>query len=106
MTNRMTHELEEAFYRRADAHIRPANDQLETVANGKVSASMTYELAGFNAWVSAHGVQTAEQMKDVRPGMVEYFVDRYKQALEHNPDGFIDNFERYRAISDNDAGSA
>lgn len=91
----MTKEVDETFYQRADAHIRLSNDQLEGVSSGKVSASMMYGLARFNAWLSAHGVQNPEQMKEARPGMVEYFVDQYKQMLEHNLDDYIEHFDQY-----------
>lgn len=93
----MANDVDETFYQRADAHIRLSNDQLDEVATGKVSASMMYALARFNAWVSAHGVQNAGQMKEARSGMVEYFVEQYKQMLEHNLDDYIENFDQYLA---------
>lgn len=100
----MTNEVDETFYERADAHIRLSNDQLDGVSSGKVSASMMYGLARFNAWLSAHGVQNSQQMLEARPGMVEYFVDQYKQMLEHNLDDYIEHFDQYVRADADDKG--
>jgi len=100
----MANEVDETFYQRADAHIRLSNEQLDSIASGKVSASMMYALARFNAWVSAHGVQNSAQMKEARSGMVEYFVDQYKQMLEHNLDDYIENFDQYVSAEGGEKG--
>ena len=44
-------DLDDKCYERADAHITLSNDQLSDIGRGKVSASMMYAVARFNAWV-------------------------------------------------------
>lgn len=91
----MTQEVDEEFYNRADAHILLSNDQLEEVGRGKVSASMMYATARFNAWISACGFENSELMKDAREETVKYFVTEYQKMLEHNLDDYINNFNTY-----------
>jgi hypothetical protein len=51
--SQMDSETDEMFYRRADAHIDLANEQVADASRGKVSASFMYAVARFNSWVSA-----------------------------------------------------
>ncbi len=66
------------------------------VRPGKVSASMMYATARFNAWVSACGFASAGEMSGARAQTVEYFVTQFRQMLEENLDDYIENFQRYR----------
>ena len=52
------------FQARADAHIDLSNSQMEKASRGKVSASMMYSVARFNAWVSACGYDSGEEMRE------------------------------------------
>ena len=52
MSNNEPQNLDPKFYDRADAHINLSNDQLKDINPGKVSASMMYATARFNAYVS------------------------------------------------------
>ena len=83
------------FYNRADAHIALSNTQVESVGRGKVSASMLYSAARFNAWVSASGFVSAAQMREARAESLKYFVEQYESMLGENLDDYIENFERY-----------
>jgi len=47
--------LDPEFYNRADDHILLSNEQIGGVNAGKVSASMIYATARFNAYVSWTG---------------------------------------------------
>jgi len=87
--------VDEAFYKRADAHIHLANAQLAEVGRGKVSASFMYAVARFNAWISACGFESADEMQVSRDEAVEYFVNEYRQMLSQNLDDYIANFESY-----------
>ena len=95
----MADTLDETFYERADAHIRLANDQLHDpsveLSGGKVSASMMYGTARFNAWVSASAHTSKESMASVRDETIAYFVNGYRQMLEANIDQYIENFDAY-----------
>jgi hypothetical protein len=87
--------VDEAFYKRADAHIHLANAQLAEIGRGKVSASFMYAVARFNAWISACGFESADEMQASRDEAVEYFVNEYRQMLSQNLDDYIANFESY-----------
>jgi len=95
----MTEKIDEAFYERADAHINLSNQQLKDAALGKVSASMMYGLARFNAWVSANGFANASDMTAGRQETLEYFVAQYKMMLEDNLDDYIANFGKYMGVA-------
>lgn len=99
----MVKDVDEKFYDRADEHIDLSNDQMKQVSQGKVSASMMYATARFNAWVSASGFADGEQMKDARNEAVEYFVTEFRKMLEENFDDYIENFEQYLKLN-RDAG--
>lgn len=87
------------FFERADAHIFLSNDQLKDAGPGKVSASMMYATARFNAWRSWIGFDNAEDMAKQRDGTVKYFVEQYQLMLEENLDDYIRNFEKFRETS-------
>ena len=91
----MRSDIDEDFYARADAHIRLSNDQCAERARGKVSASMMYATARFNAWVSACDCNSAQEMKAARAEMVTYFVNQYRKMLEDNLDDHIEHFDNY-----------
>ena len=88
--------VDDGFYDRADAHINLSNDQISDVdSEGKVSASMLYAVARFNAWVNALGFSTAEEMEEAKKETMAYFCEQYRLMLEENLDDYIKNFDRY-----------
>lgn len=91
----MTDEADDQFYDRADAIIHLANEQIEDVRPGKVSASLMYATARFNAWVSALGFDDEAQMKEARERSIAYFVTQYRAMLEENFDDYIGKFSDY-----------
>jgi hypothetical protein len=92
----MPKNADDTFYNRADAHIHLSNDQLASVdSKGKVSASMLYGSARFNAWLSAVGFDSAEQMAAAKEESLAYFCTQYRLMLEENFDDYIRNFDRY-----------
>lgn len=87
---------DDAFYDRADAHINLSNTQItEDIGRGKVSASFMYSVARFNAWVSACGWESGEEMAEAKEETVEYFMTEYRKMLEENLDDYIKNFASY-----------
>lgn len=89
-------EVDNAFYERADAHIHLSNDQITgEIGRGKVSASNMYATARFNAWVSACGWSSGQEMAEAKQETLEYFVSEYRKMLEENLDDYIENFESY-----------
>jgi hypothetical protein len=95
----MAEDTDPAFFNRADAHIDLSNSQVEAIGRGKVSASMLYATARFNAWVTACGFQNAAQMREAREETLKYFVEQYKGMLGENLDDYIANFERYMSAA-------
>ncbi|TAL38143.1 MAG: DUF3144 domain-containing protein [Phenylobacterium sp.] len=88
-------ELDPEFYDRADAHIHLSNEQANKIDPGKVSASMMFAAARFNAWLSAKGFESGDQMQEAREDLVSYFCDQYRAMLEHHLDEYADNFDSF-----------
>jgi hypothetical protein len=89
-------ELDDQFFNRADEHISLSNDQIsDNVGTGKVSASMMYSAARFNAWLSASGWNNAEELRAAKEETVEYFLTEYRKMLEDNLEEYINNFDDY-----------
>jgi len=99
MSNNEPQNLDPKFYDRADAHINLSNDLSKDINPGKVSASMIYATARFNAYVSWIGFDQAADMAQAREETVKYFVEQYQIMLEENLDDYIRNFDQYKAIS-------
>jgi hypothetical protein len=91
----MTSDVDKEFFERADAYITLANEQATDVSRGKVSASMMFATARFNAWVSASGTESGEELATVRDEALEYFVSEYRKMLEENLDEYIEHFDKY-----------
>jgi len=96
----MTEKIDEAFYERADAHIHLSNQQLKHMERGRVSASMMYGLARFNAWVTATDCKNTSDLAAARQSTIDYFVAQYKMMLEENLDDYIHNFNKYMGVAE------
>jgi len=83
------------FFERAQEHLRIANEQLTGVSEGRVSASMMYACARFNAWISATNQESAKDLKGAYGETIEYFVAQYRRMLVKNLDDFVANFGEY-----------
>lgn len=89
-------DVDDQFFERADAHIHLSNSQIsEKIGRGKVSASFMYAVTRFNAWVSACGWNSAEEMTAAKAETIDYFVAEYRKMLEENMDDYISHFDRY-----------
>jgi iron-sulfur cluster repair protein YtfE (RIC family) len=88
-------EVDDKFFNRADAHIHLANEQLADASKGKVSASMMYGVARFNAYISAAQFNSKEDLKKEKDDIIEYFLKSYKQMLNEHLDDYINNFDQY-----------
>ena len=99
----MVSDTDETYFQRADTHIDLANEQLANVSRGKVSSSFMYEVARFNAWVTACKADSADDLRAGKDESIEYFVAQYRAMLNENLDDYIENFERYMSPRANDA---
>lgn len=88
-------QIDEQFYRRADAIIQLANEQLKDSERGKVCASVMFASARFTAWVNACDAQSSELMAEHRDQAIAYFVEQYRLMLEHHIDDYTANFDKY-----------
>jgi hypothetical protein len=88
-------DVDEGFWKRADAHIDLANTQCGSVSAGKVSASLLYAASRFNAFVVASQISSAAELRDRREEALEYFTREFRKGLEENLDDYIAHFEDY-----------
>ena len=91
----MKSDTDKEFFERADDYITLANEQAANVSRGKVSASMMFATARFNAWVSASGTESGEELAEVKEEAIEYFVGEYRKMLEENLGEYIEHFDKY-----------
>ena len=91
----MAEPFDDAFYKRADAHIALANEETGEVSHEMVNASMMFASARFSAFLSARGFKSGDAMKAKRDETVEYFTAGFRQMLEGNLDAYIRNFDAY-----------
>lgn len=94
--------FDDAFYKRADAHIHLANEETGEASHEAVNASMMFASARFSAFLSARGFKSGEAMGAKRDETVEYFVAGFRQMLEGNLDAYIKNFDAYMNAKDED----
>ncbi len=94
----MANEVDDEFFARADAHIHLSNDQMKPIGRGKVSASMMYATARFNAWVSACDFSSGNDMARARNEIIDYYMKQYRAMLEENLDDYIEHFGKYMAV--------
>ncbi len=95
----MAKDADKGFYDRANAHINLANEQLQQEIHGKVSASMMYATARFNASLTAAGYGSVAEMRAHRSENIDYFVREYRLMLEEHMDDYIKNFEPYMKLA-------
>ncbi|MCY7389187.1 MAG: DUF3144 domain-containing protein [Burkholderiales bacterium] len=96
----MAADVDEDFYTRADSFIDLANEHAATMARDNVGASLMYSSARFNAWVSATGYASSDEMRAARPARIAHFVEQYRLMLEENMDSYINNFDDYMKPND------
>jgi hypothetical protein len=83
------------FYERADSFIHLANDHCAKTSRGKVSASLMYGCARFQAWNAATWVETGEELKAKRDEALKFYVEQYQAMLEEHLDEYIANHAKY-----------
>ena len=86
---------EQDFFKRADAHIFLANEQLTNANKGEVSASMLYGAARFNAWVSAGAFDSPEAMQAAKEKTIAVFLAEYEKMLSEHLDDYIEHFHEF-----------
>lgn len=89
-------ETNEKFFGRADEHILLSNKQIEEGADAhNTNASFMYSVSRYNAWLSATGFISSEEMAEKRDESIDFFVEQYRKMLTENIDDYIKNFDQY-----------
>jgi hypothetical protein len=86
---------DQEFWDRADAVIHLANEQCKDAPKGKVSSSLLYAAARFNAFIVAVKASNMEEMKSDKNKAINYFTEQYRKMLIENLDDYIENYGRY-----------
>ena len=91
----MPGEADHEFYDRAQEHLSIASAQLSDAPHGRVSASLMYACARFNAWLGASRSASPEEVRAAYGETIEYFVAEYRKMLVRNLDDYVQNFHEY-----------
>ena len=78
----MSDEIEDKeFFDRADAIIALANSQCDDFPIGKVSSSLLFAAARFNAFIVASSAKDLDQLKEEKEEAIKYFKQQYEKFL-------------------------
>ena len=89
----MTDEVEDKdFFDRADAIIALANSQCDDSPIGKVSSSLLFSAARFNAFIVASSAKDLESLKQEKTEAIKYFKEQYEKVFIENMDEYIKNY--------------
>jgi len=88
-------ERDEEFWKMTDAFIKLANEQCDTSRNGKVSTTLLFAAARFNAFMFASMAENLEAFKKDRDMAVTYFSNQYHQAFIENLNDYEKNYSDY-----------
>ena len=89
-----TSKTDDKFYNRADEFINLANKQCDSIENSKVSSSLMFAAARFNAFIAASSAKDVEDLKRNKDAAIQFFTAQYTQMLTENLDENIKNYER------------
>jgi len=89
----MSDEIEDKeFFDRADAIIALANSQCDDFPIGKVSSSLLFAAARFNAFIVASSAKDLDQIKEEKEEAIKYFKQQYEKVFIENMDEYIKNY--------------
>lgn len=83
------------FYEMADAHIAVANEQAKSINPGKVSATILYSAARFNAFLVASNAESAADFASKKEEACEFFMGEYQKMLDEHFADYANNFDKY-----------
>ena len=82
------------FFDRADAIINLANSQCDNFAIGKVSSSLLFAAARFNAFIVASSAKDLDQLKKDKAEAISFFKEQYEKVFIENMDEYIKNYDK------------
>ena len=80
----MAADTDEDFYKRADVFLKVANDMIKGTHPGKISASMTFGAARFNAWFFGQMCPSKADMEAKSEEMITQFTEQYQRMLRQH----------------------
>ena len=90
-------ERDQEFWDMTDEFINLANAQCDKHNNGKVSTSMLFSAARFNAFMFASKTKDVADLVKDKELALEYFTSQYKKVLEENLNDYEKNYNDYVA---------
>lgn len=87
--------MDKDFFKRTDAFIKVANELTQEHEVGKVSASMLYAAARFNAFIVASSAKDKAEADRNKVEAIEYFTNQYRNMLLANMDDYIEKYDEY-----------
>lgn len=87
--------MDREFFKRTDAFIKVANELSQGNDLGKVSASLLYAAARFNAFIVASSAADKAEADRNKVQAIEYFTNQYRAMLIANMDDYIEKFDEY-----------
>lgn len=87
--------MDKDFFKRTDAFIKVANELTSDHDLGKVSASMLYAAARFNAFIVASSAENKEEADKNKVEAIEYFTSQYRSMLLANMNDYIEKYDEY-----------
>ncbi len=86
---------DEEFWQVTDDFIKLANDQCDKHKNGKVSTSILFSAARFNAFMYASTAKDLSEFQKDKELAIEYLTDQYKKVLIENLSDYEKNYQDY-----------
>ena len=87
--------MDKDFFKRTDAFIKVANELTSEHDIGKVSASMLYAAARFNAFIVASSAKDKAEADRNKVEAIEYFTNQYRSMLMANMEDYIEKYDDY-----------
>jgi len=86
---------DQEFWEMTDEFINLANTQCDKHNNGKVSTSILFSAARFNAFMFASTTKDVSELLKDKEMAIEYFTSQYKKVLEENLNDYEKNYKDY-----------
>jgi uncharacterized protein YeeX (DUF496 family) len=93
--NKTIQKMDKDFFKRTDAFIKVANELTGDHDLGKVSASMLYAAARFNAFIVASSAGDKTEAEKNKEDAINYFTEQYRSMLLANMNDYIEKYDDY-----------
>ncbi len=86
---------DDAFWKITDDFIKLANKQCDKYKNGKVSTSIIFSAARFNAFMYASSAKDLSDFQKDKSKVVEFLTNEYQKKLIENLNDYEKNYKEY-----------